>query len=305
MKIFDIEEFDNINNATLDGSTSYSSSASNQLVQTSGLKTTTTGSLSGFKSGINVTPMIKLRGISHLTEEERRERYRTRPTDKLIINPMIKLPGPASRKSYLTPLGSSSFADQGQQRITSEGSSACSKVDQTEQKATFSTFGDPDTTSKISVSNTEFQKLLNAAKAIIACFKSVFKETHQKTIDRLSGSIMPLVLFKETYAMRLRDKIESLVIQLENDEASSELNKPGQNNLNGTLKDFISKTEEYSLATRSLEDAVSTLVDECEHLVQGLREDLSRKKRARLEWDDINSQLSEQGNQVWKKQRTG
>ncbi|CEG70075.1 hypothetical protein RMATCC62417_06031 [Rhizopus microsporus] len=319
MKIFDIEEFDNINNATLDGSTSYSSSTSNQLVQTSGLKTTTTGSLSGFKSGINVTPMIKLRGISHLTEEERRERYRTRPTDKLIINPMIKLPGPASRKSYLTPLGSSSFADQGQQRITSEGSSACSKVGQTEQKATFSTFGDPfimqirkdessstsDTTSKISVSNTEFQKLLNAAKAIIACFKSVFKETHQKTIDRLSGSIMPLVLFKETYAMRLRDKIESLVIQLENDEASSELNKSGQNNLNGTLKDFISKTEEYSLATRSLEDAVSTLVDECEHLVQGLKEDLSRKKRARLEWDDINSQLSEQGNQVWKKQRTG
>lgn len=143
MKIFDIEEFDNINNATLDGSTSYFSSTSNQLVQTSGLKTTTTGSFSGFKSGINVTPMIKLRGISHLTEEERRERYRTRLTDKLIINPMIKLPGPASRKSYLTPLGSSSFADQGQQRITSEGSSACSKIDQTEQKVTFSTFGDP------------------------------------------------------------------------------------------------------------------------------------------------------------------
>lgn len=92
---------------------------------------------------------------------------------------------------------------------------------------------------------------------------------------------------------------------MENDEASSELNKSEQNNFNEKLKDFISKTEEYSLATRSLEDAVSTLVDECEHLVQGLREDLSIKKRARLEWDDINSQLSEQGNQVWKKQRTG
>ncbi|ORE22791.1 hypothetical protein BCV71DRAFT_231058 [Rhizopus microsporus] len=265
--------------------------------------------------------MIKLRGISHLTEEERRERYRTRPTGKLIINPMIKLLGPSSRKSYLTPLGLSSSADQRQQCITSEDSNACSKVDQTEQKATFSTFSDPspfimqirkdegngasDTTSKISVSNAEFQKLLNAAKAIIACFKNVFKETHQKTINRLSGSIMPLVLFKETYAMRLRDKIESLVIQLENDEANGELNKSEQNNLDRTLKDFISKTEEYSLATRSLEDAVSTLVDECEHLVQGLKEDLYRKKRARLEWDDINSQLSEQGNQVWKKQRTG
>lgn len=92
---------------------------------------------------------------------------------------------------------------------------------------------------------------------------------------------------------------------MENDEASSELNKSEQNNFNEKLKDFISKTEEYSLATRSLEDAVSTLVDECEHLVQGLREDLSIKKRVRLEWDDINSQLSEQGNQVWKKQRTG
>ncbi|ORE07647.1 hypothetical protein BCV72DRAFT_241058 [Rhizopus microsporus var. microsporus] len=313
MKIFDIEEFDNISNATLDGSASYSSSTSNQLVQTSGLKTTTTGSLSGFKSGISVTPMIKLRGISHLTEEERRERYRTRPTGKLIINPMIKLPGPASR--------SSPFADQRQQRITSDGSNACSIVDQTEQKATFSTFGDPspfimqlrknegsstnDTTSKLSVSNTEFQKLLNAAKATIACFKNVFKETHQKTIDRLSDSIMPLVLFKETYAMRLRDKIEGLIIQLKSDETNGELNKPEQDNLDVTLKDFISKTEEYSLATRSLEDAVSTLVDECEHLVQALKEDLSRKKRARLEWDDINSQLSERGNQVWKKQRTG
>lgn len=92
---------------------------------------------------------------------------------------------------------------------------------------------------------------------------------------------------------------------MENDETNGELNKPEQNNLDGALKDFISKTEEYSLATRSLEDAVSTLVDECEQLVQGLKEDLSRKKRARLEWDDINSQLSGQGNQVWKKQRTG
>lgn len=143
MKIFDIEEFDNINNATLDSSTSYSSSTSNQLAQASGHKTTTTGSLSGFKSGVSVTPMIKLRGISHLTEEERRERYRTRPTGKLIINPMIKLLGPSSRKSYLTPLGLSSSADQRQQCITSEDSNACSKVDQTEQKATFSTFSDP------------------------------------------------------------------------------------------------------------------------------------------------------------------
>lgn len=88
-------------------------------------------------------------------------------------------------------------------------------------------------------------------------------------------------------------------------ETNGESNKlkPEQINL-GTLKDLLSKTEEYSLATRSLEDAVSTLIDECKQLVQELKEDLSRKKRIRLEWDDISSQLSEQRYQAWKRQRT-
>lgn len=61
------------------------------------------------------------------------------------------------------------------------------------------------TITKLSVSSAEIQKLLSSAKATIACFKNVFKEMHQRTIDRLAGSIMPLVLFKEAYAMKLRD----------------------------------------------------------------------------------------------------
>lgn len=146
MKIFNIDDINNKNAAQINNGTSTSvpdsSSASNQLIQTGSLKANTE-SLSGFNGRVIVSPMIKFPGLSHLTEEEIRERHRTRPTGKLIFNPMLTLRGPASRRGYVTPSGSSFFADQRRQHIFPDVSRACFIVDQTEQTTTFSIFSDP------------------------------------------------------------------------------------------------------------------------------------------------------------------
>ncbi|RCH88081.1 hypothetical protein CU097_006294 [Rhizopus azygosporus] len=283
---------------------------------------TPSNSISGLNGLMGGSSMLQLHGSLYRSNEESRKGSPTCLSGNMIAPPMNAFPAPtASHMGFPSPSGSSFSANQRHQssnpqippfgdphaRFTDNqtvqiGTSGFSfKSNQTAQTTTSGfVFKDPfapavqvekneDNTSNIvetSALTTTDPPSLTTQDA-----KRIFKATIRAITTYRDW--LPIVFLKENHLAKLRNEMDGLVTQLEQ-QASHEKKRYRCNNsqfdisdIKKTLKNLERKSKEYIYTLTSLDDTVSSLSTEYELSLEGLKPLPPRNKKIRCKQTNI------------------